>query len=65
MGTMKRTGKNANLIHGNPSGGGGIDDKAKSKNLIHGTVESCKDMDPNHVTVPSKGMKDMEMWKGH
>jgi hypothetical protein len=55
MKKTKRTGKNANLIHGNPSGGGGIDDKAKTKNLIHGTVESCKSMDPNHVKGPSEG----------
>jgi hypothetical protein len=27
----------------------------KNPNLIHGTVESCKSMNPNHVTGPANG----------
>jgi len=35
---MMKKGMKANTIHGNPSGGGGLDNKGKKANTIHGSA---------------------------
>jgi hypothetical protein len=55
---MMKKGMKANTIHGNPSGGGGVDNKAKKANTIHGPVTTKDDCEKfNKVHGSDRGMK--------